>query len=202
MNSPSLDATISPGTTPATGKLLPGDFAVWMLILLEISTFGLMFIAFSGMRAYERELFLAGQSVIHPFAGLINTIALLAASGFVAQGVLDNRNNKQQRAALMLLAGMAMASVYVVVKLWEYWQLGSAGYGLNGDHFFMAYFLLTGFHFIHVVLGMVFLGIMARKLLRKAYGPSNQAGLESGACYWHMIDLIWVVLFPIVYVIR
>jgi len=202
MNSPSLDAAIAPETPSVTGKLLPGDFAVWMLILIEISTFGLMFIAFSGMRAYERDLFLAGQAVIHPIAGLINTVALLAASGFVAQGVLDNRNNKQQRAATLLMAGMGMASVYVVVKLWEYWQLGSAGYGLSGDHFFMAYFLLTGFHFMHVVLGMVFLGIMARKLLRKAYGPDNQAGLESGACYWHMIDLIWVVLFPIVYVIR
>lgn len=66
----------------------------------------------------------------------------------------------------------------------------------------MAYFLLTGFHLMHVVLGMVFLLIMARKLLRQAYGPNNPTGLESGACYWHMIDLIWVVLFPIVYLIR
>jgi len=188
--------------TLAADKLLPGDFAVWMLILIEISTFGLMFIGFSAVRTFERDMFLAGQAVIHPLAGLINTIALLAASGFVAQGVLDNRNNNQQRAAFMLLAGVAMATVYIVVKLWEYWQLGSAGYDLNVNHFFTAYFLLTGFHFLHVVLGMVFLIIMTRKLLRRGYGPGNQIGLESGACYWHMIDLIWVVLFPIVYVIR
>lgn len=201
MNS-SADTVIEPLSSAPRGKLLPGDFAVWMLILIEISTFGLMFIGFSAVRSLEREMFLAGQAVIHPFAGLINTLALLAASGFVAQGVLDNRKNRQQRAAVMLLLGVAMALVYIVVKLWEYWQLGSAGYGLNGDQFFIMYFLLTGFHFMHVVLGMVFLLIMARKLLRQDYGPNNQAGLESGACYWHMIDLIWVVLFPIVYVIR
>lgn len=181
---------------------LPGDLAVWMLIFIEITTFALMFIGFSWMRDHDRTAFLAGQATLHPLAGLINTIALLTASGFVAQGVLDNRNNKQQRAAIWLLMGVAAALVYVVIKCCEYWQLGAAGYGLNGNSFFMMYFLITGFHLLHVLLGLAFLIIMARKLHRGGYGADNAVGLESGACYWHMIDLIWVVLFPIVYVIQ
>lgn len=185
-----------------TRKPLPGDLAMWVFILGELTAFALLFILFSWMRSSERELFLAGQQLLHPMAGLINTLALLSASALVAQGVIANRNNQQRIAARWLFAGIGVALIYVVVKIWEYWQLGSAGYGLNGDHFFMGYFLLTGFHFMHVLLGMLIIGFMARKLQRGGYGSENTSGLESGACYWHMVDLLWIVLFPIVYVIQ
>ena len=99
---------------------LPGDLVIWFLILLEITTFALMFLAFSWVRGYDKELFLAGQQILHPLAGFINTIALLTASGFVAQAVVDNRRNKQNQAALWIFAGIASALVYVVVKCWEY----------------------------------------------------------------------------------
>ena len=191
-------AALSKGEVPQ----LPGDLVVWCLILIEITTFALMILAFSWMRDDERELFLAGQQILHPIAGLVNTVALLTASAFVAQAVVDNRANRQSLAARWLYAGIAGGMVYVVVKCWEYWQLGSAGYGLHGDHFFMAYFLLTGFHLLHVLLGIVVLFIMAGKLRQGGYGPQEALGLESGACYWHMVDLIWVILFPIVYVIH
>ena len=181
---------------------LPGDLVIWFLILLEITTFALMFLAFSWVRGYDKELFLVGQQILHPLAGFINTIALLTASGFVAQAVVDNRRNKQNQAALWIFAGIASALVYVVVKCWEYWQLGSAGYGLESNQFFTVYFLLTGFHLLHVLLGLSFLIIIARKLRRGGYGPDDALGLESGACYWHMVDLLWVMLFPIVYVIH
>lgn len=184
------------------GRPLPGDLAVWCLILLEISTFAAMFLAFSWMRNHDRALFLAGQAELHPVAGLINTLTLLTASGFVAQSVVDSRSQRQARSVFLLLAAIASALVYVVVKLWEYWQLGSAGYGLHGDHFFIAYFLSTGFHLLHVLLGIGILAIMAKKASRGGYGPDHMLGLESGAMYWHMVDLIWIVLFPIVYVIQ
>lgn len=183
-------------------KELPGDLAVWLLILVEITTFGLMFLAFSWMRSYERTVFLSGQELLHPLAGLINTLALLTASYFVAQAVVLNRKNEQNKGVLWLLASIGAALVYVFVKVWEYWQLGSAGFGLHGDHFFMAYFLLTGFHLLHVLLGIVILGFMAHKLSHQLYGSDDAVGLESGAVYWHMVDLIWIILFPVIYVIR
>ncbi|MBY4678097.1 cytochrome c oxidase subunit 3 [Marinobacterium arenosum] len=181
---------------------LPGDLVMWLFILMELTVFAMMFLLFSWMRSSERELFLAGQQLLHPQAGLINTLALISASGLVAQGVIDNRRQRQRRAALWLFGSLLAASVYVLVKCWEYWQLGSAGYGLSSNHFFMGYFLLTGFHLMHVLLGMVILAYMALKLRRHGYGPDDANGLESGACYWHMVDLVWVLLFPIVYVIR
>ena len=200
---PTTNITPETSTDTSTQVELPGDIVIWLLILIEITTFALMFLAFSWMRNDDPAAFLAGQEALHPLAGLTNTLALLTASGFVAQAVADNRNNQQGRASLWLLAGIASAFIYVAVKSWEYWQLGSAGYGLHGDQFFMVYFLLTGFHLLHVLLGIAILAIMANKLNHRSYGPDEDAlGLESGACYWHMVDLIWIVLFPIVYVIH
>lgn len=198
------NTTFIPSYFTRTGpaRALPGDLAMWLFILSELTVFALLFILFSWMRTSDRELFLAGQALLHPTAGLINTLALLTASAFVAQGVLANRAGEQLRAARWLYGGLLVASVYVVVKVWEYWQLGRAGYGLNGDQFFMGYFLLTGFHFLHVLLGMLIVGFMARKLQRGGYGADNRVGFESGACYWHMVDLLWIILFPLVYVVR
>ncbi len=194
-----LSAAGSPLSAP---RRPPGDLAMWFLILAELTVFALMFLLFSWLRSSDRALFLAGQAQLHPIAGLINTLALLTASGLVAQGVVANRHNRQRQAAGWLLGGILAGLVYVVVKCWEYWQLGSAGYGLHGDRFFMGYFLLTGFHLLHVLLGLAILAYMTRKLRRGSYGPAQANGLESGAAYWHMVDLIWVVLFPIIYVIR
>lgn len=185
-----------------TSRPLPGDLAMWCFILAELTVFALMFLLFSWQRARDPALFLAGQQQLHPTAGLVNTLALLSASALVAQGVLANRRGAQRPGARWLYGGILAASVYVAVKGWEYWQLGRAGHGLNGDHFFMAYFLLTGFHLLHVLLGMLILGFMARKLGRGGYGADNVVGLESGACYWHMVDLLWILLFPLVYVIH
>ncbi|WP_421866209.1 cytochrome c oxidase subunit 3 family protein [Motiliproteus sp.] len=200
----SVDQTVESTTdnSPLPVRRVPGDMAMWCFILAELTAFALMFILFSWLRSTDRELFLAGQQLLHPEAGLINTLALLSASGFVAQGVIANRASKQLQASRWMLAGLAVAMIYVVVKCWEYYQLGSAGYGLNGNRFFTAYFLLTGFHFLHVLLGMSIIGYVTRRLRQQVYGPDNRVGLESVACYWHMVDLLWIVLFPLVYVIR
>src|SRR5690606_999520 len=181
---------------------LPGDLVVWMLILLEVTTFALMFVAFTWMRSLHPDIFHTGQQHLHPVAGLINTLALLTASALVAQGVVANRADRQRQACRWLWAALAAALIYVVVKCWEYGQLGGAGLSLRDNHFFMAYFLITGFHLLHVILGMGFLWVMAGKLFRGGYGQDNALGLESGASYCHMVDLIWILLFPILYVIR
>ncbi len=200
--SSSASNAISRPYAPDQESPLPGDLAMWFFILAELSVFALMFIAFSWLRTTEREVFLAGQALLHPGAGLINTLVLLTASVMAAEGVRANRLNRQGAASRWLMGAILISLVYVVIKLWEYAVLGQAGYGLNGNRFFMAYFLLTGVHFMHVLLGLVILGYMAGKLRRRGYGPDKVVGLESGVCYWHMVDLLWIVLFPLVYVIQ
>lgn len=175
---------------------------MWIFIAAELSVFALLFLLFSYLRASDRELFLLGQQNLHPGAGLINTIALITASWFVVQALVINRKGQHRRAVLWMLGAQLAASVYVVVKCWEYWQLGSAGYDLDSNSFYTGYFLLTGFHLLHVLLGMVILALVSIKLYQGGYPPEDCAGLESSACYWHMVDLVWVLLFPLIYVIR
>jgi len=106
------------------------------------------------------------------------------------------------RAAGLLLAALLTSCVYVVLKLNEYGHLAGAGLGMEHNTFFTLYWLLTGFHFLHVLLGMVILGWMAERCRRRAYTAHEHAGLESGVLYWHMVDMVWVLLFPLVYVLN
>lgn len=195
-----MDTCNTPTGTYPTRKL-PGDLAMWIFIIAELSVFALLFLLFSYLRSSDSVTFLAGQQTLHPQAGLINTVALLTSSACVAQAVNAVRQNKSAAFGWLLLS-IPVGCIYIVVKLWEYQQLVRQGFDLDTNHFYTGYFLLTGFHLLHVVLGIVILGFMSVRLWRGCYLPSQISGLESGACYWHMVDLVWVILFPLIYVIH
>lgn len=89
-----------------------------------------------------------------------------------------------------------------MVKGFEYAAKFGAGINLSTNTFYMFYLSLTFFHFMHVILGMVILVALWWKTRQGAYGPGNMNGIESGAAYWHMVDLVWIVLFPLVYVMH
>ncbi|WP_197472833.1 cytochrome c oxidase subunit 3, partial [Oleiphilus sp. HI0123] len=88
------------------------------------------------------------------------------------------------------------------VKMWEYTETIGAGYSLHTNTFYMFYFLLTFFHFAHVLLGMVILIVVSKKAKNGDYSSEDHTGVETGASYWHMVDLLWIILFPLVYVIH
>ncbi len=91
---------------------------------------------------------------------------------------------------------------FVGIKLTEYSAKWEAGLDLSTNTFYMFYFLLTGFHFFHVVAAMVFLSILLVKTRRGCYGSHEHHALETGGAFWHMVDLLWLVLFPLIYVMR
>ncbi|HTN33283.1 MAG TPA: cytochrome c oxidase subunit 3 [Marinobacter sp.] len=186
--------------TTATARYLPGDIAVWLFIFAELTVFGILFIGFAVARSLNPEMFQTGHEVLHPILGLVNTAALITSSYFVATAVHQLR----QRASGVewrLWAALAVSCIYTVGKMWEYVDLYSQGYNLGTNTFFMFYFFLTFFHFMHVVLGQIILIALAVKVRSGEYDGSDMNGMESGACYWHMVDLVWLVLFPILYVL-
>lgn len=189
-------------TASATTKTrhLPGDIAVWMFIFAELAVFGILFIGFTVARSLDPATFHAGREILHPWIGLLNTAALITASYFVATAVHQLRHGRPG-SHLKLWLAIAVSSVYTIGKLWEYSDLYSLGYNLGTDTFFMFYFFLTFFHFMHVVLGQIILIVLAVKVGRGDYDGSDMNGMESGASYWHMVDLVWLVLFPMVYVL-
>ena len=181
---------------------LPGDLAMWLFILAELTAFALLFGIYAFTRASNPEIFAEGQAGLDIRAGLANTLALLTSSYFVACAVTSVELNRTNRAVLEFLAALAMGAIYIFIKLSEYSHSIEQGYDITTNLFYQFYYLLTAFHFLHVVLGMAILAYVAVRAYKGAYSNGNIQGLESGACYWHMVDLLWLVLFPLVYVLH
>ena len=180
---------------------LPGDFAIWMFIFAELTVFAIFFFCYSWMHSHNPEMFQAGQENLHPEAGLINTVALITSSYTVALSVLFAKQGKKLLCQSSLIISILIGLVYVFTKSWEYGQLIDAGFNLSTNNFYMFYFFTTGFHFMHVLLGMLVIVIMIFRLNKQTALKTELGNLESAASYWHMIDLLWIILFPLVYIL-
>lgn len=189
--------------TREAGRELPGDLAMWCFILAELAVFALLLCSMAYVRGRWPEMFSAGVATLHPVAGLINTLALLTGSYWVAQGVAATRRGDTDAVVWWFRAAAASGLLYLIVKSVEYQQMFSAGYTLRTDTFYFFYYFTTFFHLMHVVLGMVILLVVASRFQRAVY-PSRdtrQMAAESAASYWHMVDLVWLMLFPLLYVL-
>jgi len=180
---------------------LPGDLAMWFFILAELAVFGLLFVSLAFARAAEPQVFADGARTIHAGAGLVNTLILLTGSYFVARAVKAMRGGGADACSRWLLAGAGSGAAYTVIKFSEYVQLIGAGYNLRSSTFHFFYFFTTFFHLMHVLLGMIILIAVTLRCRRGLYSAADHRGVESGASYWHMVDLVWLVLFPLVYVL-
>ncbi|MES9898096.1 MAG: cytochrome c oxidase subunit 3 family protein [Sedimenticola sp.] len=180
----------------------PGDLAIWIFILAELSVFAIFFAAYAFTRMNNVELFNEYQQHLDSRAALINTLALITSSYFVVRGVAAIRENSIQLCVRWLLAAIAMGGVFVIVKVVEYSHHFGEGINLSTNTFYMFYISLTFFHFMHVIMGMVILGAVALKAHKGGYSASEHTGVETGASYWHMVDLVWLILFPLIYVMR
>lgn len=168
---------------------LPGDLMIWVLIVSELLVFGAGLLAFLGMRAMDPVGFAADQAQLDRVAGAVNTIVLVS-SGYCAARAVQSRRNMR----VWLSGAMALGGVFLIVKWIEYAQKARHGIGIETSDFFTFYYLLTGFHALHVVAGLIIFALLLR------WGtPRN---LEAGAAFWHMVDLVWVLLFPIIYLVH
>lgn len=180
----------------------PGDLAMWFFICAELLVFGAFFVAYAFARARNIELFNSSQLTLDRTAGLINTAVLITGSYFVVRAVIAIRNNQSSLCARWLWAAFASGLVFVFIKFGEFGVKLSAGISLSTNTFYMFYLSLTFFHFLHVILGMVILAAVALKAGKGGYSAAEHSGVETGASYWHMVDLVWIVLFPLVYVLH
>lgn len=181
---------------------LPGDLAMWFFILAELTVFAILILAFAVTQVLSPELFHQSRAALDSSTGLTLTLSLLTSGLFAALAVEQVRQARPSRGAALLLAALISACVYVLLKLNEYGHLAGLGLGIEHNTFFTLYWILTGFHFLHVLLGMLILGWMAERCRRRAYSADDCTGLESGVLYWHMVDMVWVLLFPLVYVLN
>lgn len=181
---------------------LPGDLAVWLIILAELLAFAILFVVFAVTRARNPGLFAESQQSLDTSMGVVNTLLLIGGSWCVARAVQATVANERKAGLSWLAIAQGCGVGFVVLKLSEYSAKAAAGIDLETNVFFMFYFLLTGFHFLHVLAAMVFLTFLMVMLWRSRDVRPRIHALETAAAFWHMVDLLWIVLFPLVYIVR
>lgn len=172
---------------------LPGELLMWVLIISELLVFGAGLIAFMGVRLTDPAGFAEAQSHLYRTGAALNT-AVLVTSGFLAAKAFHWRRAAKRAVARLALIGAALLGVvFLVIKGAEY--AGKAAQGINFEThpFFLFYYLLTGFHAAHVMAGVCILLLVAWR--------DNPRNIEAGAQFWHMVDLIWIMLFPVIYLL-
>lgn len=181
---------------------LPGDFAIWIFIFAELAVFGVLFAAYAFTRSAHVELFDASQLTLNRTYGFLNTLTLVTSSYFVARGTRSIKDGRSTVCGHWLAGAMGLGIVFLMLKLAEFHQDFANGITLSANLFYMFYLSLTFFHFMHVVMGLVILAVVTHHAYAGRYNRENHVGVETGASYWHMVDLVWIILFALVYVIH
>jgi len=172
---------------------LPGDLMMWVLIISELLVFGAALAAFLFVRLSDPAGFAADQALLDRTAGAANTVVLVTSGLFAALAVRAREEGAKQQAHNWIYAAILLGVVFLTVKVFEYWSKASLGIGLETSPFFTFYYLITGFHAAHVIAGIVILALVSVW--------DDTRNIETGAAFWHMVDLVWVLLFPIIYLL-
>lgn len=189
-------------STAIPARQPPGDLAIWIFILAELTVFAVFFSAYAFTRMQHAELFDQYQQTLNRTHALFNTLALITSSYCVVRAVAAIRGDRNGTCVRWLLGALALGALFLVLKSSEYAHHFGQGIDLSTNTFYMFYLSLTFFHFMHVIMGMVILAAVAWKAAQHGYSAREHTGVETGAAYWHMVDLVWLILFPLVYVMR
>lgn len=174
----------------------PGGLLVWALVVMELLTFGVALIAFMMSSGHEPEAFHASRELLNPTIGFANTIILLSSGYLMALSVNRFKEGNFQAAGRLLNFTLVGGLLFCALKGVEYHDKILHGHTLGFDTFFTYYWLLTVFHLMHILVGMIILLVMRSNLsLRRT------EDFEASAVFWHMCDLIWLLLFPSLYLI-
>lgn len=173
---------------------LPGHAMMWVLIFSELAAFGALLVAFAVARALDPAGFAAGQAQLDPMLAAVNTVCLVSSGWCAARACAAARLGAHAATRRWIGGAAALGLLFIAIKLVEYAGEIGRGADIDGGTFFTLYFLLTGFHLLHVALGVVILAAVAWR--------ANAVDVESGAAFWHMVDLVWLMMFPLIYLIR
>lgn len=186
---------------------------MWIFLLTEVLLFGGLFTAYTVFRSINHDMFYNAHKFLDIELGTLNTLVLISSSVTMALAIRSIQLDKRKQSIYFLMSTLALAAVFLVVKYFEYshkFHLGQlpgkyytfSGVEGNNPHiFFSIYFVMTGLHGLHVIGGMVAISWIIRKTIRGKLSGAYYTPMELTGLYWHLVDLVWIYLFPLFYLI-
>jgi nitric oxide reductase NorE protein len=181
---------------------IPGESGVWVMIFGDMMVFSFMFVAFIYYRRSDPVLFEQSRTHLNQAFGLINTFFMLTSSWFVAMAVDAAKAHRVKATVAFFRLALACGVGFSVVKIMEYAEKIRADIVINTNDFYMYYYVFTGIHFLHVLIGMSVLAFMAHYAAKGDFSPQKISHFESGASFWHVVDLLWIALFALLYLLQ
>ncbi|ACG72089.1 cytochrome c oxidase subunit III [Anaeromyxobacter sp. K] len=186
---------------------------MWLFLASEVLLFTALFAAYAVYRYLYSDAFAEASRAIETWLGLVNTIILVTSSFTVALGLNEAVKGNGKKTGLWFAVSVAFAVAFLALKAVEYshhfheGQLPGRYYSFQelqapgASLFFALYFLITGLHGVHVIVGMTILAVVGVKAARGKYTAAYHTPVELAGLYWHLVDLIWIFVFPLIYLV-
>jgi len=185
---------------------------MWLFLFTELLLFGGLFLVYSIYRYMNADAFLNASYELNVVMGTVNTIVLLTSSLTVAMSITALQKGNVKLSLALIWATIVFAGVFLVIKYFEWTTKFDHGLFPGMDHynhlepgeklFFFLYYFMTGLHGLHVIIGGIVLGFVIRGIKKGTVNQGRFIFLENGGLYWHLVDIIWIFLFPLFYLIH
>ncbi|HEY3461456.1 MAG TPA: cytochrome c oxidase subunit 3 family protein, partial [Casimicrobiaceae bacterium] len=189
------------------------DLGMWVFLATEILFFGALFVAYTATRLHDPQAFAIASRLTNLTLGSVNTAVLLTSSLTMALAVRATKLGLRNASIAFLLATAVLALAFLGIKFTEYYldwrdhlvpvlDFAHAGPHAGGvENFFYLYFFMTGVHSIHLVIGIVMVLVLAFLARRRDFSPDYFTPVELGGLYWHLVDIVWIFLYPLLYLV-
>jgi cytochrome c oxidase subunit III len=186
---------------------------MWVFLSTEILFFGVLFAAYTFCRILYPEGFAVASRRTDMLLGTVETAVLLISSSLVALAVRAIKLDQRRLAAALLLGTGLLGTSFLIMHGFEYHDeytehlVPGLDFSQTGPHaramelFFCLYYFITGFHSLHVLVGVTLMYVLTVRVARGAFGPQRYTTLELTALYWHLVDIVWIFVYPIVYLV-
>ena len=186
---------------------------MWVFLATEVLFFGVLFATYAIYRAWYPEAFAAASHELIIWAGALNTAVLITSSLTMALAVHAAQTGDRRRLMRFLVGTMILGATFLGIKAFEYYtgylegHVPGAGFRFETEHFqhaqifFSLYYLMTGLHALHMIIGLAVMAVMLLLSWRGTITPEYYSPIEISGLYWHFVDIVWIFLFPLLYLI-
>lgn len=193
--------TRSPSALAGAAARAPGSNGLWTFVFIDMIIFALMFFTFMAERLTHAGQYTEAQGKLNPLFGIANTLILLTSSWLVAEAVAASRRSAHALVSRNLAGALLLGMCFIASKSVEYYLKLSQGITPITHPFFSFYYFITAAHLMHLAAGMFCIAYCRRQAMAVGGPRHTQEGLENVGLFWHLVDVLWIFIFPMIYLI-